>query len=200
VTDATWHHFVNINLVGVVGAPDNTVKGRGFLASPEGRGHLEKIKSYYRNIAVWDLPRLGPRLLSAQSVVGLALPTSHHGGRDDDARPLAPRGECLTVVRDRRHARDVLGQVTSRCQTERLIIDLVLREIPELILEIDPWEPPPPDPDPEPRLPWLDPTPLLSIALGGALVALRDAFPTRAQASRTRSKNRPTISSDGGSA
>ena len=53
VTDATWHHFVNINLVGDIGEPEGTVKSLGFLASASGQAHFEEIKTYYRNIATW---------------------------------------------------------------------------------------------------------------------------------------------------
>jgi hypothetical protein len=177
VTDATWHHFVNINLVGVVGLPDNTVKGRGFLASPEGEAHLENIKAYYRNIVVWISSasshncfrrKLLWGLLYQHRIMEAVLATPDLSLREANVSLLYELGT---------HARDVLGRVASRCQTERLILDLVLPTIPELIPEIDPWEPPIPDPDPEPRLPWFDPTPLLSMALGGALVALREAFP-----------------------
>ena len=53
VTDATWHHFVNINLVGDESEPVGDPKRLGFLFSAQGQAHLEEIKAYYRNIAVW---------------------------------------------------------------------------------------------------------------------------------------------------
>ena len=60
VVDATWHHFININLTGDrrLGPPDPAVpKSLGFLHSASGLGHLERIKHYFTNIAEWLTPR-----------------------------------------------------------------------------------------------------------------------------------------------
>jgi len=60
VVDATWHHFININLTGDrnLGAPDPAVpKSLGFLASTNGLAHLKRIKNYFTNIADWLTPR-----------------------------------------------------------------------------------------------------------------------------------------------
>jgi hypothetical protein len=60
VVDATWHHFININLIGdrTLGAPNPAVpKTMGFLHTPAGIAHYEKIKAYYRNIAEWLTPK-----------------------------------------------------------------------------------------------------------------------------------------------
>jgi hypothetical protein len=60
VVDATWHHFININLIGdrSLGAPDPAIpKTMGFLHTPAGVAHYEKIKAYFRNIADWLTPR-----------------------------------------------------------------------------------------------------------------------------------------------
>jgi hypothetical protein len=176
VTDATWHHFININLIGVAGLPDDSVKGRGFLASPEGEAHFENIKTYYRNIAVWISPASSHRCFRRKLLWGLL-----YQHRVMEAVLTTPelslqRANVSLLYEIGVHARDVLGWAASRCQTEQLIIDLVWPTVPELIPELDPWQPPIPEPDPPP-LPWVDPTPLLSIALGGALVALREVFP-----------------------
>ncbi len=58
VVDSTFHHFVNINLIGVKEAPASYVpsddsKKVGFQYSAEGREVFEKIKTYYRNIALY---------------------------------------------------------------------------------------------------------------------------------------------------
>lgn len=176
VTDATWHHFVNVNLVGEFASSD-PVKGRGFLASPAGEAHLENIKTYYRNIAVWISPASSHKCFRRKLFWGLL-----YQHRIMEAVLTTPdlsleRANVSLLYEIGTHARDVLGLATSRCQALELILDLLRPKIPELIPEIDPWEPPIPDPDPAPRLPWFDPTPLLNIALGGALVALREDFP-----------------------
>ncbi|HET9220018.1 MAG TPA: hypothetical protein VFR18_23770 [Terriglobia bacterium] len=57
VCDATWHHFVNINLNGAGGIPDTTAAPRtglyaGGLATPE----YLKIQRYYLNTVRWLAP------------------------------------------------------------------------------------------------------------------------------------------------
>jgi hypothetical protein len=72
------------------------------------------------------------------------------------------------------HARDALGRQAGQCQTLGLVIDLVLaRALPDLIPDIDPWHPHRPE---FRESVWFDDTPLMDIALGGALVALRQTL------------------------
>ena len=58
VTDATWHHFVNINLDGT---------GSGLLGLQSAPGvdgpALTRIRQYYRNIATWLMPKNTRRCL-----------------------------------------------------------------------------------------------------------------------------------------
>jgi hypothetical protein len=179
VTDATWHHFVNVNLTGDAGAAVLDPKRQGFLASAAGQAHFEEIKAYFRNLAVWMAPparircmnsRLAWDLVWTDRVMEAVLSTP-------DVRLEALDIGVIALIG--RHARDVLGRYAGQCQSVRLVLDLVLqRAIPKLIPEIDPWMP-----EPE-RLvkgfdgvQWFDASPVLDIALGGALVALREAFP-----------------------
>lgn len=173
VTDATWHHFVNVNFVGELGAAPP--KDVGFLATAEGVSHMEDIKTYHRNIAVWiarpELIRCMNRRILWQTIfdgrVVEALATAYEiRFHQADIKLFWDIGK---------HARDVLGRATSTCQGRQLIIGLFEDLIdPGLLVRLDPWWPgPPPDPDP---IPWFDPTPVLDAALGGAIMALRDEF------------------------
>jgi hypothetical protein len=182
VTDATWHHFVNVNLVGDrdldLGSPMDP-KRFGFLVTPVGQAHFEEIKAYYRNIAVWLAPppriqcmhsRLSWQLVWNHRVMEAVLSTTDIRLADVDLHILRIIGQ---------HARDVLGRFAGQCQSVRLVFDLVLeRAVPRLIPEIDPWLPEshrrPTEFD---GIDWFDASPLLDIALGGALVALREAIP-----------------------
>jgi hypothetical protein len=185
VTDATWHHFVNVNLVGEANAAPP--KDVGFLASPQGQSHLDDIKNYYANLAVW-LAR--PELIACMN--RRILWATIFDGRVIEAVATTyevnfEKARFHLLWEIGKHARDVLGRATSVCQGRRLIIDLIRPYIrPEILVRVDPWIPKPPWPDPEPEPgpfppgpdpgPWFDPTPLIDAALGGALVALRDEF------------------------
>lgn len=179
VTDATWHHFVNVNLVGDRTVSTMDPKYRGFLYSAAGQAHLEEIRSYYRNIAVWLAPparivcmntRLAWHLVWTDRVMEAVLSTT-------DLRLADVEPRIFQIVG--KHARDVLGRFASQCQSVRLVIDLVLiPALPELIPEIDPWLPDPPRPrESLDGVTWFDGTALLDISLGAALVGLREAFP-----------------------
>lgn len=187
VTDATWHHFVNINLIGQISPalPPSDPKSRtfpgggGFLATAAGRAHLEEIRNYYRNLAVWMAPP--DRIVCMNSRIAWHLVWSHRVMEavlsTPDLRVIDVTTEVFWVIG--KHARDVLGRFASQCQSVRLIFDLVLeRALPELIPEVDPWLPELQERAAAPdRVPWFDGTPLLDIALGAALVGLREAFP-----------------------
>jgi hypothetical protein len=74
------------------------------------------------------------------------------------------------------HARDVLGRKASPCETVEWVLDWLKLVWAEVIIDIDPWLPLPPRP-PRPPLPWFDLQPFVDVALGGALVAVRQAMP-----------------------
>ena len=114
-TDATWHHFVNVNLVGVAGLPDTNPKGLGFLASAAGQAHFEEIKAYYRNIAVWLSPperiacmnaRLSWGLVWSERVMEAVLSTTR-------IKLAGTQPHVLRLIGS--HARDVLGHTAGQC-------------------------------------------------------------------------------------
>ena len=177
VTDATWHHFVNVNLVGMAQAGAPAAFDRGFLGSAAGIEHLKAIRAYYRNLVVWGsrperIREMNTRLAFGVLYDGRVLEAvlTSTSVRLADLSPIA-----LRLVGS--HARDVLGRTASQCQSLRLILDLVVqRALPDLIPEVDPWWPKPERTDPPARSDWVDGTALLDFALGGALVGLREAL------------------------
>ncbi len=53
IADSTWHHWFDINLIGLAGSgPPYT----GFAATPAGQAALKKIDAYYLNCGVWLAP------------------------------------------------------------------------------------------------------------------------------------------------
>lgn len=180
VTDATWHHFVNVNLVGDSSAPAGDPKRLGFLASAAGEAHLEDIKAYYRNIAVWLSPVARLACMRRRICWGLLW---HH--RILEAVMIRPdiqlaRAGLPLMIHIGRHARDVLGLYAGQCQSRRLALDFLYPVIrKDLLVYLDPWAPWPPKrpgPGPDP-VPWMDLEAILDSAVGGALLALREDFP-----------------------
>lgn len=186
VCDATWHHFVNVNLIGVVEGggfdefsnPDeHSSKHEGFLSSPAGLAVLEKIKNYYTNIGLWIAPPAKQNcfhsfiwweILYSDRIVEATLTSPDI---------LLERIPASTLMQIGIHARDVLGRKASQCQTLEWLIGWV-KEFVE-VAWLDPW-------DPVTRvrlekgeapLPIHDPMPLVDVALGAALVSLRQQFP-----------------------
>lgn len=186
VTDATWHHFVNINLVGDIGEPVGSVKSLGFLASASGQAHLEEIKTYFRNLATWMArpeniscmnSRLVLKLVKADRVLEAVLTTV-----DLKLQQIHPS----TIWLIGRHARDVIGRFAGQCQTVRLALDLVFPEFdPGIFPDFDPWRP-------EFELKgkeqldkveeevggvqWVNMSNVLDMALGSALLAVNEEF------------------------
>lgn len=176
--DATWHHFININLTGE-GRPDPAVpKSLGFLASAAGQAHYEQIKSYFRNIAIWLAPpsvRTRMRRAALWSAVwdhrileavtpGIPLRLSE-----------ASRRQTLDVGI---HARDALDRIAGQCLSIIWMLDIVRPLISsDLFEQLDPWPPAERRPQEGEELPLLDLQPLLDIALGGAVIAIREEFP-----------------------
>lgn len=181
VTDATWHHFVNVNLVGELsdfegnrGAGEDGSKIHGFLASPAGEAVFEYIKHYYVNIGVWISPPAKHDCFNSKLIWFLA-----YQHRILEAAMINPdlTLERLTpsvLYTIGTHATDVLGRKTGRCRSLKFMLDIL--KLPLLIERFDPWFPLP-EPEPDPPLPWFNLTPLLNVALGAGFLALRKEFP-----------------------
>ncbi|CAN5912992.1 hypothetical protein BH24BAC1_BH24BAC1_18830 [soil metagenome] len=180
VTDATWHHFVNVNLVGDSTVPPGDPKRRGYLQTTAGQAHLENIKAYYRNIAVW-ISR--PSLINCMNRrLSWGLVWHHRVIEAVTSRLEVPleKVNLKYIYELGKHSRDVLGNYASQCQSRQLVLELIRPFIfNELLIKLDPWYPvPEKEPTPEPdSLPWFDPEIVLDVALGGALLALREKFP-----------------------
>lgn len=181
VVDATWHHFININLTGASGAAPGSVKSLGFLASPAGQAALAAIRHYFRNILQWLAPAAQ---IDCMRHAGMALVLAEHRLAEvfDPAVTVA-NARLVELVTLGRHARDALGRYASPCQS----LEWTLRWTEPLLVDpwwrwpIDPWWPRPPKPDPDPA-PWLELGWLGDAAVGGAMLALREAAPKIARA------------------
>lgn len=174
VTDATWHHFVNVNLVGIEGA--GGVYGQGFLYSASGRASFEEIKSYYRNLMVWLCRPSLLNCIRSSLLLSVAIDARVQEAvlTTSGARIGTLNAKTLWLIG--RHARDALGRFASLCQTHQFILEL----IPELTWRafIDPWGPMERD-DLDAtvdNLPLMDLSPALDTVLGASIVSVYNAF------------------------
>lgn len=186
VCDATWHHFINVNLIGIVEGGgfdqfsrpgEDPNKHDGFLSTASGRAVLDKIKNYYTNIGVWIAPpsvhqcfhrTFWWQLIYADRIMEAALV--------DPNVPFEkiPKEVFLAIGI---HARDVLGRRASQCQTLEWMFPWIFKLMPEFVPWVNPWDPIiQKENDPRP-LPFLDPWPIISVAIGAAIVTLRQKFP-----------------------
>jgi hypothetical protein len=168
---ATWHHFVNVNLVGEDFESD-PVKSLGFLASAQGISAFDKIKEYYINIGVWISPAHLQTCFNSKLIWPLI---AHH--RVIEASVIDPslklsQMSIYSLYGIGTHATDVLGKKASQCRKLQWVIDIFKVVMPELAVLIDPWTPF--KKDRRDSLPMVDPMPLINVAIGAGLVALRD--------------------------
>ena len=186
VCDSTWHHFVNVNLIGVVEGGtfdefdvpgESPTKHDGFLSTPSGLAALNKIKNYYTNIGIWISPPTKHscfhRLTWWEIVFAERLVEATLTSPDI---PLE-RIPAATLMHIGIHARDVFGRRAGQCQSLQWLIDWTRQYIE--VSWLDPW-----DPTTSARLekgesplPVIDPMPMVDIVLGAALVGLRQQFP-----------------------
>ncbi|MGB3800594.1 MAG: hypothetical protein WA952_12340 [Lewinella sp.] len=183
VTDATWHHFINVNLIGEHDSDvdnnrfsgEHPAKQHGFLYSAAGQAHLAQIKHYYVNIGVWLSRPTQISCFNNRLTWQLAF---HHRVLEatmNDARLAQDRVSTALMFEIGTHAHDVLGRTAGKCRRLRLYIDALYPEIPDLIPSIDPWVHPF-NPEREPEVPWFNIQPLFGIVLGGGLLAIRDRY------------------------
>jgi len=172
VTDATWHHFINLNLVG------NPASGSmGFLASAEGRAHLDTIREYFRNIAIWTAPEAQWRRATGAGVwIGiwehrvLEAVTRGTGVRMAEAEP-----DWLMTLG--RHTRDELARLVGDRQLFDWAVVLLEKRLPAETVDLVRAWPRSGERVNAPVEPWLEPEPLVDLALGGAVAAMRERFP-----------------------
>jgi hypothetical protein len=189
VTDATWHHFINVNLIGIVEGgffddltPANSLtKHDGFLSTPAGQAHFAKIKEYFVNIGTWIARPENIRCFNSKFLRKLIYSDRLMEAALSD--PNIPFKEISLNLHYSIgvHARDVLGQTASQCESTRFLIDMIVWPyLQHLEPKINPWTKtanPIKNSDSEMPLPNHDLMPILDIALGATLVALRQEMP-----------------------
>jgi len=177
VADATWHHFINVNLTG-----DSTASGDkliGFLASASGLDVYSQIKAYFLNIAQWIAPT--PKISCMRNWGLLFAVWNHRLAEVFDPAVRMKTATVVDLVLIGRHARDAIDKFAGQCQSFEWTLDLVWAEIQLPYIDLgDPWRVPerieqfegrPKDPEAGDllRLDWVG-----DAAVGGAILALRE--------------------------
>jgi len=172
VTDATWHHFVDVNLIGIPGHPDS-VKELGFLASTSGQEVLNKNFEFFINLAVWLAPpsrhncfnsRLFYHVVNEHRIVESVLL---------DPRVSFKQLHHSFIYSLGKHAKDVIGKFESKCSSVYLTHFYLEPLIPRWIRFINPWWEDRIRPEIS-RLPWIDHEELFTFALGSAVLAIHE--------------------------
>lgn len=182
VTDATWHHFVNVNLIGEQndfegnrGTTEHPSKINGFLSSASGQQHLQQIKHYYINIGVWIARKENHTCFHSRLIWQLIFQHRVLEATTDNPGIQFEQVSPALLYSIGTHATDVLGRKASQCRKLKLIIAIFDTVHPSLAELIDPWKPER-EFEPNPPIPWFDYNPMVAMALGGGLLAVRDSF------------------------
>jgi hypothetical protein len=131
VVESTFHHFIDINLIGDPMAPTGDPKQQGFRTS-DGQAILANIEAYYNNILHWLSPL---KVRSAQWAAGPSFALRNRTLREIATNPPAD-------VRDR------LGELTVAALRQQvrpgILIDRLTSVLPDAVrmaLPAFPWGP-----------------------------------------------------------
>lgn len=118
VVDSTWHHWFDVNLTGRMvlfnDTPGNVETGdprklNGFNDTPQGQAALNRIRNYFRNVAIWLAPKHKLRCMALRALWG----GIHRFPLHADLQLHMP----IWVIGH--HAIDVLGKFAGQCQVLR---------------------------------------------------------------------------------
>lgn len=130
LVDATWHHWFNINLLGLDNPPHDDV--------------YKDILAFYRNCAVWLATKERQKRMRLTGQV-IALFTSDLVETTLGIRELVPARFYLLGVQ----ARDALGRLAPQCQVNAWLLELLAPLAPRIrkrfevqgeLPEPEPWE------------------------------------------------------------
>ncbi|WP_332817227.1 hypothetical protein [Sphingopyxis sp.] len=112
IVDSTWHHWMDVNLIGrprsgdqVDPVPDDDPKAFGFEHTDVGRAHYARIKDYFLNVAKWLGAPAKQNCMFMRATWGFVI-------RYPLAELVSPR---LPIWELGGFARDAIGRRASRC-------------------------------------------------------------------------------------
>lgn len=112
VVDSTWHHWMDVNLIGrprtgdpIDPVPDDDPKAFGFEYTPQGREAYGRIKEYFLNVAKWLAAPAKQNCMFKRATWGIVI-------RYPLAEQLNPK---LPLWELGSYARDAIGRRASLC-------------------------------------------------------------------------------------
>jgi hypothetical protein len=124
VADSTWHHWFDINLIGVEGSL--TSDDQGFPVSTSGQSVLKKIESYFLNVAIWLAPKAKQRAMRNRLFWGVVW-------RD----PIFMTSPKVPIQILGKTAIDALGHYAPQCTIYRMILESIQIEKPQFALTLE---------------------------------------------------------------
>lgn len=173
--DATWHHFININIRGVADGI-TAIKEQGYAATPDGQKALDDIKAYWRNIGVWLAPKHVHKWMFEDLLWQVRwryplveeLPL-HALDRKLDAGTVRYVGDVT---------RNLLTRMSTKCLTLQWLRPYFERIPIQLIADPWWWKP---DPPPDPVF-----DAVINSTLGAMVLSIARAFPSRERPDREK--------------
>lgn len=180
--DSTWHHFVNINVIGEWPHNDsNDIKHQGFNYSDNGNSDkgqkvYQDLKTYWRNLGVW----LAPKKIQ-KSILATAL------WRIRWSQPLAEELSSRTVQKGlSREGILYLGHVAryslNKISSEEQVIQWIIPYLTEIQDTVDPWW------GNSESAPDLVFDVIVNSVLGGMILSIAKEFPERSQENKLRAE------------
>lgn len=174
--DATWHHFININVIGETPHHQDDIKRQGFNASDKGKKVYNDIKTYWRNIGVWLAPKKIQKSILAIALWGIRW-----------SYPLAEELSSRTAQEGlSREGILYLGHVAryslNNISSEEQVIQWLIPYLTEIEDIVSPWW------GNSESAPDLVFDVIVNSVLGGMILSIAKEFPERSQENKQRAE------------
>jgi len=171
--EATWHHFININVIGKTPHNQNDKKYQGFNTE-QGKQVYNDIKTYWRNIGVWLAPKKIQKSILATALWGIRW-----------SYPLVEELSSRTVQEGlSREGILYLGHVAryslNKISSEEQVIQWLIPYLTEIEDIVSPWW------GNSESAPDLVFDVIVTSVLGGMILSIAKEFPKRSQENKLR--------------
>ncbi|WP_333002743.1 hypothetical protein [Microcoleus sp. A2-C2] len=174
--DATWHHFININVIGETPHNQDDIKHQGFNASDKGKKVYNDIKTYWRNIGVWLAPKKIQKSILATALWGIRW--SYPLVEELSSRTVQEGLSREGILYLGRVARYSLNNISS----EEQVIQWLIPSLTEIEDIVSPWW------GNSESAPDLVFDVIVNSVLGGMILSIAKEFPERSQENKLRAE------------